>query len=260
MNHIYKELAKFRHIKYYDEPHKYYIGAREMISGTTFIGRYKEKFDSEKMAAKTAAKKKIPLEEVLEDWAFKGDFSRTKGTLLHNYAEKYWFNKIFPVDMGPYDARFGEGLMQERYEACKVLFEAFYNDAKDSLIPIAAEFVIGDEDAGICGMIDKIFWNQKMGELQIWDYKTNKEINSFSKFRKKMLHPIAFLPECELVTYSIQLSLYKYIIEKNTNLKFGKSYLVHIHEENERYNIIECTDYTDIVKLMIKHYKDGNNI
>jgi hypothetical protein len=257
---IYKELAKFKHIKYYDEPHKYFIGEQELVSGTTFIGKYKEKFDSEKMAEKTAAKKKISIEEVLADWAFKGDFSRSKGTLLHNYAENYWFNKVFPVDMGPFDERFGEGLMLERYEACKTLFEAFYNDACESLIPIAAELVIGDEEIGIAGMVDKLFWNQKMGELQIWDYKTNKEINSFSKFRKKMLHPIAFLPECELVTYSIQTSLYKYIIEKNTNLKLGRSYLVHIHEENERYNIIECTDYTDVVKLMIKHYRDESRI
>ncbi len=257
---IYKELAKFKHIKYYDEPHKYFIGEQELVSGTTFIGKYKEKFDSEKMAEKTAAKKKISVEEVLADWAFKGDFSRSKGTLLHNYAENYWFNKVFPVDMGPFDERFGEGLMLERYEACKTLFEAFYNDACESLIPIAAELVIGDEEIGIAGMVDKLFWNQKMGELQIWDYKTNKEINSFSKFRKKMLHPIAFLPECELVTYSIQTSLYKYIIEKNTNLKLGRSYLVHIHEENERYNIIECTDYTDVVKLMIKHYRDESRI
>lgn len=257
---IYKELAKFKHIKYYDEPHKYFIGEQELVSGTTFIGKYKEKFDSEKMAPKTAVKKKISVEEVLADWEFKGDFSRAKGTLLHNYAENYWFNKVFPVDMAQYDERFGAGLMYERYEACKALFEAFYNDACESLIPIAAELVIGDEEIGIAGMVDKLFWNQKMGELQIWDYKTNKEINSFSKFRKKMLHPIAFLPECELVTYSIQTSLYKYIIEKNTNLKLGRSYLVHIHEENERYNIIECTDYTDVVKLMIKHYRDESRI
>lgn len=250
---IYTELSKFRHIKYYDEPHKYFIGDKQLISGTTFIGLFKEKFDSEAMSKKSAIKRKMSQEDVLAEWEFKGDFSRTKGTLLHNYAENYWFNKVFPVDMTPYDERFGEGLMKERYEACKVLFEAFYNDAKDALIPIAAEFVIGDEEIGIGGMVDKLFWNVKMNELQIWDYKTNAEINSFSKYRKRMKAPINFLQECEFNTYSIQLSLYKYIIEKNTKLKIGKMYLVHIHEEQEKYNIIECNDCTDIVKLMIKH-------
>lgn len=248
---IYKELAKFNHIKYHDEPHKYYIGEQELVSGTTFIGLFKEKFDSVGMAKKTAKKKGVSVEEVLSEWDFKGDFSRTKGTLLHNFAENYWFNKVFPVDFTTYDERFGDGLMKERYEECRRMFLEFYEDAKDALIPIAAEFVIGDAEIGIGGMVDKLFWNQKMGELQIWDYKTNKEINTFSKYRKRMLFPINFLHECEYNTYSIQLSLYKYIIEKNTNLKIGRCYLVHIHEEQEKYNIIECNDCTDIVKLMI---------
>jgi hypothetical protein len=60
--------------------------------------------------------------------------------------------------------------------------------------------------------------------------------------------------ECELDTYSIQLNLYKYIIERNTNLKVGKCYLVHIHEEQEKYNVIECKEYQDIIELLVKHY------
>ncbi len=44
---IIRELAKFNHIKYYDKPHKYYIEEKEMTSATTFIGKFKEKFDEE---------------------------------------------------------------------------------------------------------------------------------------------------------------------------------------------------------------------
>jgi ATP-dependent exoDNAse (exonuclease V) beta subunit len=120
------------------------------------------------------------------------------------------------------------------------------------------ELVVGDAELGIGGMVDGLFWNQKMGELQIWDYKTNKEIATFSKYKKKMLAPINFLQECEMTTYSIQLNLYKYIIQKNTNLKIGKCYLVHIHEEQEKYNVIECLEYQDIVELLIRHYKQLN--
>jgi ATP-dependent exoDNAse (exonuclease V) beta subunit len=252
---IYKELSKFNHIKYHDEPHKYFIGEQDLISGTAFIGLFKEKFDSPKMAEKTAKKKGIPVEEVLAEWDFKGDFSRTKGTLLHNFAENYWMNKVFPVDLKSYDDKFGETLMTERYSECQRMFLEFYNDSSKSLCPIAMELVVGDKELGIGGMVDGLFWNQKMGELQIWDYKTNKEIATYSKYRKKMLAPINFLQECEMTTYSIQLNLYKYIIQKNTNLKIGKCYLVHIHEEQDKYNVIECLEYQDIVELLIKHYK-----
>jgi ATP-dependent exoDNAse (exonuclease V) beta subunit len=248
---IYQELAKFKNVKYFDEPHEYYIGEQKLISGTAFVGKFKEKFDSKGQSVKSAKKLGVSVEEVLADWDFKGDFSRTKGTLLHNYGENYWQNKVFPIDYKTYDERFGEGLMKERLEECIRMFKNFYNDAKESLIPIAMELVVGDSELGIGGMVDALFWNQKMGELQIWDYKTNKEIAEFSKYRKRLLPPINFLHDCELETYSIQLNLYKYIIERNTNLKIGRCYLVHIHEEQETYNIVECKEYKEIIELLI---------
>jgi ATP-dependent exoDNAse (exonuclease V) beta subunit len=250
---VFKELAKFKNVKYHDEFHKYYIGEQELISGTGFIGTFKEKFDFANMAKSSAKKKGVSVEEILSDWAFKGNFSRTKGTLLHDYAENYWQNKVYPIDYKSYEQEFGEGLMEGRLKECLRMFHQFYEDSSSALNPIALELVVGDSEIGIGGMVDGLFWNQKMGELQIWDYKTNKEIAEFSKYRKRMLAPINFLQECELETYSIQLNLYKYIIEKNTNLKIGRCYLVHIHEEREKYNVIECKEYQYIVDMLINH-------
>jgi ATP-dependent exoDNAse (exonuclease V) beta subunit len=122
------------------------------------------------------------------------------------------------------------------------------------LIPVALELVVGDEDLGLSGMVDGLFWSLKMNGLVIIDYKTSKEINSFSKFKKKMKAPINFLPECELVAYSIQLNLYKYLIEKNTKLKILGCYLIHIHEEQEKYSMVQCHKYDDVIKLLIEDY------
>ncbi len=74
-----------------------------------------------------------------------------------------------------------------------------------------------------------------------------------SKYRKRMKAPINFLHDCEFEAYSIQLNLYKYIIEKNTNIKIGKLWLIHIHEEQEKYNLIQCADYQHIIKLLFEH-------
>lgn len=250
---IYKELSKFKNVKYYDEPHKYFIGSQELISGTTIVGEFKEKFDSKKQAPKSAKKHGVSVEQILSEWEFKGDFSRTKGTLLHNYAENYWQNKIFPIDYDLYEEKFGEGLMRGRLDECIRMFHEFYDEASVSLIPIALELVVGDAELGVGGMVDGLFWNDKKGELQIWDYKTNKEIADFSKYNKRMKVPVNFLHDCELEAYSIQLNLYKYIIQKNTNLRIGKCYLVHIHEEQERYNVIECKEYQDIIQLIFDY-------
>jgi ATP-dependent exoDNAse (exonuclease V) beta subunit len=252
---IHKELSVFKKIKYHDEPHVYYVGEQKLISGTSFIGLYKDKFESEKMAEKTAKKRGIPVEEVLAEWEFKGGISRTKGTLVHAFAENYWLNKIFPVDEAKYEEQYPTII--ERYELCKKLFLDFYKDASKALCPVVMELVVGDEEIGIGGMVDCLFWNESTNSYEIWDYKTNKEINTFSKYKKRMKAPINFLHECEFETYSIQLNLYKYIIEKNTNIKIGKLWLIHLHEDQEKYNLIQCADYQDIIKLLIKHFKQS---
>jgi ATP-dependent exoDNAse (exonuclease V) beta subunit len=261
---VFKELNKFKGIKYFDEPHKYLIDDQQLTSGTTFIGQFKPKFDAPKMAKSTAKKTGQTVEEVLADWDYKRDFASMKGTLVHNYAENYWQNKIFPFNDKIVSDRFddeGATNLKERYSACVKMFEDFYKDSCNSLVPIASELVIGDKQLGIGGMVDQLFWNQKHGELQIWDYKTNKQIRMQSDYKKRFSAPINFIEECEFESYSIQLNLYKYIIEKNTNLKIGKLYLVWLFEENETYQVIECKDYQHIIKLMIENQinNNGNN-
>jgi ATP-dependent exoDNAse (exonuclease V) beta subunit len=52
------------------------------------------------------------------------------------------------------------------------------------------ELVVADDEYGIAGMVDCLFWNKKSEWLEIWDYKTNKEIKTSNNYRNKMLHPI----------------------------------------------------------------------
>ena len=88
--------------------------------------------------------------------------------------------------------------------------------------------------------------------LEIWDYKTNKAINEKNDYGEKFKSPISHLDVCEINTYSLQLSLYKHLIEKNTNLKLGNSYLIWINEANENYKIFKCKDLEAEIKLMIE--------
>ena len=43
---IIKELSVFNNIKYYDEPHTYYIDGEKTISCTSFIQKFEEDFES----------------------------------------------------------------------------------------------------------------------------------------------------------------------------------------------------------------------
>jgi hypothetical protein len=60
------------------------------------------------------------------------------------------------------------------------------------------------------------------------------------------------MDDCEFNTYSLQLSIYKEIIERNTNLKLGSCHLVWFNEENDNYKVINCEDYSHYVKSMFE--------
>jgi len=40
------ELAKFNDVKYFDGPHKYYVGNKEYVSATTFIKKFEKEFEN----------------------------------------------------------------------------------------------------------------------------------------------------------------------------------------------------------------------
>ena len=138
-----------------------------------------------------------------------------------------------------------------------VLFNKFYEESYGKLVPMKSEIIVGDDELGICGMVDQLFWNNKTNELQIWDWKTNKEIKRNNRWQQ-FKEPLSHLDVCEFNTYSLQLSLYRYIIEKNTNIKLGDSYIVWFNEKNNNYEPIKCRDYREEVKAMLKEYNKND--
>lgn len=250
------ELSVFNNIKYWDEPHKYYIDGKEMNSVTKVIGTFKQKFDTDYWSEKKAKDRGITKEEVLAEWKYKSDYSCEKGTLFHEYAENYLNNKVFPYDNTRIKKMLGEGEedVKKDFDKLKNLFHKFYDDSYGKLIPIKSEVIVGDEELEVCGMVDQLFWNNKVDELQIWDWKTNKEIKRNNKWQQ-FQYPLEHLDICEYNTYSLQLSLYKYLIEKNTNLKLGDSYIVWFNEKNDKYEPIKCRDYREEVINLLQEFK-----
>ena len=126
---------------------------------------------------------------------------------------------------------------------------------------------MGDKEWGITGMIDQLFYNEKSQKLEIWDWKTNKAIKENNKWQQ-FKEPLSHLDVCELNTYSLQLSFYKLIVERNTELDFRKqsprrSNLGGIKDQkrstgNHQYSILYSLDilhiwtYTNTKKIMQK--------
>jgi len=253
------ELAKFNDVKYFDEPHKYFARGKEYVSATTFIGKFKPKFETQRLAEQYADRRGLDVKDVIADWDLKRDISTVKGTLVHNMAENWWNNKAFPYDPTIPIKSFGHDIIKEKFEKCELLFKKFWADASENLIPVKMELVVCDHDYELAGMVDCLFYNKKSGMLEIWDYKTNKEIKKKNDYGQMFKDPISHLDVCEINTYSLQLSLYKHIIEKNTNLKIGNCYLIWINESSDNYKIFTCKDLQAEIKLMIEHYENSKN-
>jgi len=89
--------------------------------------------------------------------------------------------------------------------------------------------------ASICGQADRV---EVIGnKVHVFDYKTNKEIKKkgyqfWDGRTKKMLYSMKHLDDCELNTYTLQLSLYMFIILKhNPSLEPGKIQIQHVQFE-----------------------------
>lgn len=235
-----EQLNKFTDIVFHEDEHKYTYNGYECRSVTTLLKDYKHIFDDVLIAGKYAKKHGMELMEVLKNWEEIRERSGTIGTEVHRYAEMKFLQKAYIPHWGNYEVP----------EQLLTYVDNFYHDTKNKLIPIKLEFVIGSFEKRLCGMIDKLFWNVKAKELQIWDYKTSKKIETSSAFKNKMQKGLKHLDDCEYNTYSLQLGIYKKIIETECQIKLGNSYICWLNAENDNYKVIKTADMEQEVDLI----------
>lgn len=237
--------SKFNY-KFYEEGHYYiYKDKRVQISVTQFIKKFHKEFDEDKWSKYIAKKEGVSQQEILDRWKLAADLSAITGTLFHNRAEQLILNRVLSNN---YDTL--SDAVKERLKLLIPLQDKFFSDIEGKLIPLKTEFTVGIEDK-IAGNVDLLVWNEKDQEIQVWDYKTNKEIKLDNKY-DKMFYPFHNYDDCNFVHYSIQLNIYKYILETVLGIKIGKCYLAHFNENNPSYNLYKCLDLQKEVEIALK--------
>lgn len=231
-----KELNKaFGDFKFYPEDHHYeYKGERVGISVTRFIEDFTNEFDAEPIAEKVAVKENKTVQQVLDEWEYKNKFSCEKGSTCHEYAQSLWSGE-------EYNELLFDGSVEYINAVNKIQNQAkmFHYDYQDKLEHLADEIVIGSEEFDIASAIDHIFINKETGGLVLVDYKTNSDIHKSEKYAKQMKVPLQHLKDFTLNHYYIQLSIYKYLVEKYTNLVFEDMFIVYMSENMDNYEIIK---------------------
>ena len=221
-----KELNKaFGDFEFFEEDHHYeYKGQRVNISVTRLIEQYTNEFDAETIAEKVAIKENKTIQQVLDEWKQKNEWACEKGHLGHCYAQEIW-EQLYPSPIWFDDE-------EKRIAINRICNQGdnFYKDYQDRLELLANEYVVGSYEFDLASAIDALFINKLTGGLVLVDYKTNSDIHKNEKYAKPMKAPLSHLKDTTLNHYFIQLSIYKYIVEKYTNLKVDEWFIIYMSE------------------------------
>lgn len=191
---------------------------QKFSSVTGFISTFKEKFESEKVAARVAKKRGVSTKSILNEWKEISDTALSLGTNVHKWIEDYYNGT------NPPDPQHPEELLRVNR------FKTLYSEKLYKFTPICQEFRLFSRKWGLAGTMDALF---KLGnDYYVGDWKTNKKFTTDSDckgpFAKKLLWPFDDLWENSLNSYSIQLSLYRLIMQEEAGFETKGAFLVWI--------------------------------
>ena len=243
----------FKDFKFYADGHYYECkGKRVGISVTTFIHEYCNEFDAEGMAEKVANRDGKTVQQVLDEWAYKRDFSCEKGTTCHEWSQSLWSGAEYKPLLFDESKEYMSALDKIKNQAVN-----FKNDYQEHLEHLIDELPIGSEEFNIASCVDHLFYNKLTGGLVLVDYKTNSTLKGYNddiknrRYTKKMKVPLHNIDDDALHHYYIQLSIYKFLIEKYTGLKVDEMFIVYMSENIENYEIIPIPYlYEEVRKIL----------
>ena len=222
--------------------HKYTFKGVEMEKSVTeLVHSQFPSFNADSMAEKLSKKhftnKKSKYfektkENILQMWEDNKNEACTEGTYLHESIENFYNGNTVHNDTKEY----------------KNHFSNFANDYS-SLIPYRTEWEICYEAKKLAGSIDMVFQNPD-GTYSIFDWKRSKKIEKYNDFEFGF-GALDHIPNSNFWLYSLQLNVYKYILEREYNFPIKCLYLVVLHPNNSNYQMFECPNLQNEVKNIL---------
>lgn len=254
-----KEKLKdaFKDFVFFEDGHYYeYKGKRVGISVTRLIEEYANEFERDIIAERCAVKEGKSVEQILSEWEYKNQVACEKGHLGHEYAQTRWSGINYQENI-----KDGLEAVKMPLEKVKKQADNFYNEYFDKLEHLQDELVVGSDEYDIASAVDHLFINKMTGGLVLVDYKTNsilKGYNDDKKTTKKMKVPLHTIVDDALHHYYIQLSIYKYLIEKYAKVQVEEMFIVYMSENINDYEIIEIPYLKDEVEKILENRRMKN--
>ena len=231
-----------QNIVFHERGHKYQI-LTDMksyyTSVTTWIHTLFPKFDADAVIEKMKKGRNWNPEnkywgktnqEIKDEWNNNGKQVSQLGTTLHAYIEDFMNTEMNKQEYTQKDIL--ETNNHQHPEIEWSLFEKFVEDFP-TLMPYRSEWMVYDEEIKIAGSIDMIYKNED-GSVSIYDWKRCKDIIYDTEWNDMASNKcIKHLPNTNFWHYSLQLNMYKYILEKKYNVAVKDLFLVRLHPENK---------------------------
>ena len=249
------EHSRDKHIRFQEEGHIYYVkGCTGYVSATKFVHNFSRPFDADAIIAKMLASGRNKNYEGMKPWEIKklwndnGKIARDMGTKMH-FAIECYYNDNAVAERG-----IDDGLWQD----LDIEHAQFKNFLKIDigLVPYRTEWCIYHEELKLTGCVDMVFRNAS-GGYDIYDWKRTKEIKC-SAFDKFACPALSHLPECNFWLYSLQLNVYKFILEDKYGLRIDNLFLVAFHPDQKNFKkysapnlhdeLIECFQFKSMMK------------
>lgn len=214
------EVFKQDRIQLVEPGHKYVVKGYEHLrfsSITTFIKDFFEGFNANETAEKLAGKGKYAnttKEELLADWEQSG----IDGTTVHNEIENFilagYPHKDIPLNDIEVKTKHALLWLEQVIEPHFELFP---------------EVKLFNSVYQLAGTVDLLIHNMETDQWIMVDWKTNKKIHQYGfggKTGRK--NSTRMLPDCNYMHYTLQMSMYQYMLQEDYNIKIEDRILLHL--------------------------------
>lgn len=183
-------------------------------------------------------------EDILQEWDINKNIAAESGTNFHYDIECYY-----------------NGIENNNKSIEFSFFKKFVKDFPD-LKCYRTEWCVYYEEYKLSGSIDCIM-EMDDGTIQIYDWKRCKSIEFENCNNETAIIPcLKHLPNTNYHMYSLQLNLYKTILEEKYGKKVSGLFLVVCHPDNvyKTYERIEVPFMEKEIKDILQWWKEKNNL
>ena len=207
-----------RYLNFDADTHTYTLGSKTLRSVTTIVESCFPKFDADYWAIRKAPALGITPEELKHQWEENANRARQLGTDMHERIEQYYLGHDYGDDGDSYS-----------------MFRHFAN--AERLYPYRTEWRIYLEEYGVAGTLD-FLERRPDRRFNIYDWKrskklidTNGHIICSNQYGKRGYHPVGHLDDCAYQHYALQVSIYRFILERRYGITISEMKLGVFHPD-----------------------------